>query len=117
MRGSGCPGDCACGTGALEEGANRGQRNLELADRDVAFRKRRRGDIGIADQRIGAGHHDNGVVGMGKGDDRRAGMGFVCFPHKAKVDALRSKERLQLIAERILADAADQRGRRAELDG
>ena len=104
-------------TGALEKGADRGQRNFELADRDIAFRKRRRGDIGGADQRIGAGHDDDGVVGIGEGDDRRAGMGVGGFLHKREVDALRGEERLQLIAERILADPADQRGRRAELGG
>ena len=41
-------------TGALEEGVDRGQGNLELADRDVALRKRRRGDVGGINQRIRA---------------------------------------------------------------
>ena len=107
----------AGGAGAFEEGGDRGQRNLELADRDVALRKDSRGDVGGAHQRVGAGNDDNGVVGIGDGDDGRAGVGAGRFLHEAQVDPLCGEERLQLIAERILAEPADQRRRRAEFCG
>ena len=69
------------------------------------------------DQRIRAGNDDDGVVGIGDRDDRRSGMGFGGLPHEAQVDSLRGEERLQLIAERILAEPADQRDLRAEFGG
>ena len=107
----------AGGAGALEEGDDGGQGNLELADRDVALRKCGRGDIGGAEQRVRAGNDDDGVVGIGDRDDRRSAMGFSGLPHEAEVDSLRGEKRLQLVAERILAEPADQRDLRAELGG
>ena len=107
----------AGGAGAVEEGGDRGQRNLELADGDVAFRQRSRADVGGVDQPVGAGNDDDGVVGIGDGDDRRSGVGLGRLPHEAQVDSLRREERLQLVAERILAEPADQRRRRAEFGG
>ena len=101
--------------GAFEEGANSGQGNLELADRDVALCKRGRTDIGGIDKRIRAGDDDDGVVGIGCCDDGRSGMGLDCFLHEAQVNSLSAKERPQLIAERIVAKPADQCRRRAEL--
>ena len=42
-------------------------------------------------------------------------MSLGCLLHKAQVYSLCSQKCLQFIAERILAEPADQRGRRAEL--
>ncbi len=103
--------------GAFEEGGNSGQGNLELADRDIALRKRGRGDIGGINKRVGAGNDDNRVVGIGCRNEGRSGMGFGGFPHQAQVEPLCGEERLQVTAERILAEPADQRRRRAELCG
>src|SRR5207248_10454496 len=49
---------CAGRTGSPEEGADGGQRNLELADRHVALRESNRGDIGGTHQRIRAGRSE-----------------------------------------------------------
>lgn len=92
-----------------------GKRNLELTDGHVALRKHRRGDIGGTHQRIGAGNDDDGVVGIGDGDEGGAGVGLGCLLHEAEVYSLCRQKCLQLIAERILAKAADQLGRRAEV--
>ena len=70
--------------GALEEGGDRGLRNFELADRDVALGEHRRGDIRRAHQRIGAGNDDDGVVGIGDGDDGRSGMGVRGVLHETR---------------------------------
>ena len=81
------------------------------------FASDRRGDIGRAHQRIGAGNDDDGVVGVGGGDDGRSGMRPGRCLHEAQVDSLCAEERLQLVAERILAEPADQRRRCAEFCG
>ena len=60
----------------LKNAAIVGQRDFELADRDVALGEDGGADIVGADQRIGAGHDDNGVVGIGDGDDAP----FRCAP-------------------------------------
>ena len=64
-------------------------RNFELADGDVAFGQHGRGDILGTDQRIGAGHDDDGVVGIGDGDDGRSGMDIRGVLDQREVDALR----------------------------
>jgi hypothetical protein len=99
---------------AREEGADGGQRYLELADRDVAFGKQRGGDIGGADQRIRAGNDDDGVVGIGRRNHRRSGVGIRRVLHEAQVYLLCGEERSHFGAERVLANPADQRGWRAE---
>ncbi len=63
------------------------------------------------------GIDDNGVVGIGDGDDRRPGMGLSALPHQAEVDSLRGEKGLQRSAECIPGHPADQRHRRAELGG
>ncbi|GCC49590.1 hypothetical protein chiPu_0033972, partial [Chiloscyllium punctatum] len=64
----------AGGAGALEECGDRRQRDLELADRDVTLHHGRHRDITSIDEPVGAWHDHDGVVGIGNGDDRRAGM-------------------------------------------
>ena len=76
----------------LKERSDGGQRDLELADRDIAFGQHGRGDILWRHQRIGAGHDDDGVVGIGDGDDGRSGMGPGGVLDEGEVDALRGRE-------------------------
>ena len=64
----------------FEKGGDRGQGNLELADRDIARDERCAGHVGGTHQRIGAGNDDNGVVGIGKRDDARFRCGRRMFP-------------------------------------
>jgi hypothetical protein len=92
-------------------------RNFELADGDVALGQHGGGNILGTDQRIGARHDDDGVVGVGDGDHGRPGMDIRGVLDLRKVDALRSEERSQLLAEGIHAQPADQRGRCTQLRG
>ena len=75
----------------FEEGADRRQRNFELADGDVALGQHRSGDILGTDQRVGAGNDHDGVVGIGDGDDRRSGMDIRGVLDEREVDALRPR--------------------------
>ena len=102
---------------ALEKCSDGGQRDLELADRDVALGQQGCGDILWRHQRIGAGHHHDGVVGTGDGDDGRSGMGSGGVLDEGEVDTLRGQKRPQLLSERIRAEPADQRCRCAQLRG
>jgi hypothetical protein len=98
----------------VEEGGNRGQRNLELADRDVALRELSRCNIVGADQPVGAGHDNDRIVGIRKRDDRRARVRLGGLPHQTQVHALCGEKRSQLLSERVRTQEADQRGRSAE---
>ncbi|MGY4361813.1 hypothetical protein ACVW0J_008306 [Bradyrhizobium sp. i1.7.7] len=100
-------------TGALEEGGNRRQRNLELADGHIALRQRRIRDVIRTDQRIAAGDDDNGIVRFCDGDDGGAAM-RVGVADGAEIDALGAEECPELGPERILSEPPDQRGFHAE---
>ena len=96
--------------GPLEERRDRRQRNLELADGDIALRQLRIRDVISADQRIAAGNDDDRVVRLRHRDDGGAGMRLGRLADGAEIDALIAEERPQLSPERILAQPADQRG-------
>jgi hypothetical protein len=100
-----------------KEGADGGQWNLELADRHVAFRKQRHGHISRAHQSIRAGNDNNGVVGVGDGDDSRSGLRLRRILHERQIDTLCRQKCSQIAAERILADAPNQRRRGTQLRG
>ena len=94
-----------------------GSGNLELADGDVALGEHGCGDILGVTSALAPGTTTMVLSASGDGDDGRSGMGSGGVRDEGEVDALRGQERLQLLAERIRAEPADQRGRCAELRG
>ena len=85
---------CANGPRAFEERGDGGQRDFKLADSDVAFGENGAADVLCIHQSVGAGHDDNGVVGIGKGDDGGSGVRLGRLLDEGEVYALRGEKRL-----------------------
>ena len=78
----------------FEERGDGGQRDFKLADSDVAFGEKGAADVLCIHQSVGAGHDDNGVVGIGKGDDGGSGVRLGRLLDEGEVYALRGEKRL-----------------------
>ena len=88
---------------------DRGERHFELREHDVGFRERllRHVEIGRAQPRIGARHHDDGVVGVAHSDRRDSGRHARGFVDPVRGHGFGGEARFELSAERVGAHPAE----------
>ena len=99
---------------AAKQRFDRRKRNLKLRHHDVAALDRHFVQIVRLQKAVGAGDHDDGIVGLREHDKADAGVALARL-HVAQIDAVAAQELAQLRAERISSGSADEKRLRPAL--